>query len=256
MFMKSFFFKKTPKTTVNTGPYDKYKLLTSVTVPEKDVVWHRIHGECPESVAKDGFKGRKDLPTNNLKSYVALNTPFGGFGGTVSADDAYEFYKKGANNIKNYCYSSINPNPKLSIPAFIRENADDVAESSTTSKISEMEVMALGDIGAEYIVYATGEDDLEKFFSGIEVENLMSRYNPKLPPRYKKSDVESPVSVMLHLIKTGCVEFLTESVKKGVYSVAEMVELAKQPLYSELSDYLKGAYAELGIEPETIQLKK
>ncbi len=241
---------------MTSGPYDKFKLLTNVKVPEKEVVWHRIHGEDPESVSKNGFKGRKHLPVNNLKSYVALNTPFGGFGGTVSADDAYEFFKKGANNKKNYCYSSINPNPKVSIPAFIRENSDDITESSTTSKMNEMEVMALGDVGSEFILYATGEEDLQHFFKGIEVENLMSRYNPKLPATYKKSDVESPASVLLHLVTKGCTDIITEGIKKNLFSVNEMVELAKQPKYSDLSNYLKQAYAELGIEPETIEFKE
>ncbi|HHT0591767.1 TPA: hypothetical protein ACTXXA_000720 [Legionella anisa] len=217
--------------------YSDYKLLTELDVPATDVVWHRIHGEAPEVVGKEGFGGREDFPTDNLKSYIAFNTEFGGFGGTVSTDKAIEFAKKGANNSKNYLYSSVNPNVKISIPAFIRETTDTVSESTIASKIGEMEVMVLKDVAPGFIFYAT--DDLEKFARGEEVENLMHRINPQLPPTYKSSDVVTPASILLHLAKTGCTSIIVEGIKKQVFNMEDILQLAKQPEYSALSSCLE-----------------
>ncbi|QLZ69136.1 hypothetical protein FOLKNPGA_01918 [Legionella sp. PC1000] len=238
MFRNISFFGFGKKSAFSTPSiYSDYKLLTEIDVPATGVVWHRIHGEAPEVVGKEGFGGREDFPTDNLKSYIAFNTAFGGFGGTVSADKAIEFAKKGANNSKNYLYSSVNPNVKISIPAFIRETTDELSESATASKINEMEVMVLKDVAPEFIFYAT--DDLEKFARGEEVENLMHRINPELPRTYKSSDVVTPSSILLHLAKTGCTTIIAEGIKKQVFNMKEMLQLAKQPEYAALSEYLE-----------------
>ncbi|KTD75629.1 hypothetical protein [Legionella waltersii] len=237
MFKNISFFGLRQKPAVSfSRPYSDFQLVTDKHVPATDVVWHRVHGQVSEAVFKDGFSGRENLPTDNLKSYIAFNTKFGGFGGTVSIEKAVEFAKSGANNIKNFVYSSVNPNQKISIPAFIREMTDTISESATASKINEMEVMALGDIEPEFVFYAT--DDLENLARGNEVENLMHRANPKLPATYRSSDVATPASILLHLAKSGCTDIIAEFVQKQLFSVDDLVQLAKQTGSSELSGCL------------------
>lgn len=240
MFRKISFFGLGQKSTYSTPssvPYSNYQLLTEIDVPATSVAWHRIHGESPKDVTKDGFSGREDFPKDNLKSYIAFNTKFGGFGGTISIAKALEFAQNGANNISNYLYSSVNPNKKISIPAFIRETADMISESTTTSKICEMEVMAVGSIPAECIFYATNE--LDKFAKNEEVENLMHRTNSKLPATYKRSDVDTPAAILLHLIKTGCTSIIETGIKNKSFDLEEMKLLAKQPEYSKLAIFLE-----------------
>ncbi|HHT0591766.1 TPA: hypothetical protein ACTXXA_000719 [Legionella anisa] len=234
MFAKLLFFKCDKKKVLNK--YSNFQLLTDVHVPATEVVWHRIHGECPREVAKEGFRGRKKLPVDNLKSYIGLNTKFGGFGGTICTEKALEFAKKGANNLKNFLYSSINPNKKISIPAFIRQTTDELSESTATSKIGEMEVMALGDVTPEFIFYAT--DEFDKFAEGEEVENLLHCVNPNLPSLYRSSDVATPASILLHLAKTGNMGIIAEGIEKQIFDVEEMSQLAQQPEYSKLATLL------------------
>ncbi|WP_454780781.1 hypothetical protein [Legionella sp. WA2022007384] len=237
MFKNISFFGFRKNSVSFSSPYSDFKLVTDTHVPATDVVWHRVHGETSEAVIKDGFGGREGLPIDNLKSYIAFNTEFGGFGGTVSIEKALEFAQNGANNVKNFIYSSVNPNKKISIPAFIREMTDMLSESVTASKINEMEVMALGDIKPEFVFYAT--DDLDNFARGEEVNNLMHSVNPKLPATYRSSDVVTPASILLHLAKTGCTSIITACVQKQIFNIEDMIQLAKQPEYSELSNFLK-----------------
>ncbi|HHF0575321.1 TPA: hypothetical protein ACU9KK_000192 [Legionella anisa] len=233
--------EKKPNNRYFHQEYETYDLLNERDVPV-EVVFHRIHGGSPKEVAQNGFSGRKDLPKTSLKAYVALNMPYPGFGGTSQTEHALDFAKNGANNKKNYLYSSLNPNKKISILNMLHLEVDDVNESNIKQKMSEMEVMALGDIGSEFILYAT--DDFENFSKGLPVKNLLSDYNPDVPKTYTKNDVVSPASILLHLAKTGNTSIIAKGIEAKIFTQKDLVELSKRSNCTELADYLQASCEE------------
>ena len=177
----------------------------------KSALWMRLDSRAPVHLFKNGgFTGRANFPTNNLNSYVGFNTAFGGWGGVASFAHAYQFANQQGSD--HFLYVTLNSNNKLSVPAHVRE-LDYESGGQAHKKITEMEVIVVGDVSSDKLIVAT--DELHKLESGADVSNALYELDNSLPKMFNKDDIVSNETIIFKLIRDNCDRKLFDLIDNG-----------------------------------------